>query len=168
MNCLDVKLPPYFFLSVRFSQHKTVHFDFSTLTSLANAFTATPSHITSVSWKSYSLERLPSPPPNIGRLGYVTQLRFSSSEVRVIPQSCSATIGCFVNYPAEIRCFSSLLVFSRTTVLRHEARSLGSVSSSAEDRCSLFLFFFEIQNHGRARKRCALGRLFVTAPGAKD
>ena len=92
--------------------------------------------------KSFCFERLPSPPRNIGRLGFVTQLRFSSSEVctlylRVAPRRLG------VSPTIERRSDSSLLsVFSRTTVLRHEARSLSSVSSSAEDRCSLFFFFF--------------------------
>lgn len=112
--------------------------------------------------KGFSFERLPSPPRNIGRLGFVTQLRFSSSEsmlyLRVIPQSCSATIGCFFNHRAEIRFFSS---FSFLTHYRPASRgSKSQFRFLVSGRPLAPSSFFEIQNHGRALKRCAFGEAF--------
>ena len=139
MNFLDVKLPPYFFSPFVFHNTKRCT-------------------LTSRRWlrlRTRSLRLLP--------ILHLFRGRASRSSVFRLPHQildASVTSHSFVSLPPKYVLYlrlaprrlgvsstiqrssdsSLLLVFSRTTVLRHEARSLGSVSSSAEDRCSLFFF----------------------------
>ena len=139
MNCLDVKLPPYFFSPFVFHNTKRCT-------------------LTSRRWlrlRTRSLRLLP--------ILHLFRGRARSSVFHLPHQilDASVTSHSFVSLPPKCVLYlrvaprrlgvsstiqrssdsSLLLVFSRTTVLRHEARSLGSVSLVSGKPLLPLLFF---------------------------